>query len=99
MKNKVGQDAFITDGIMDANLGKRVQVVGYIGFLEAESILEYNGMHMRVPITDNYFWIFCPAGLETPLGETSKAYAPDSWLRPIKPDDGVKAKDKALETS
>lgn len=99
MKNKVGQDAFITDAFRDSNLGKRVQVVEYIGFLQKDEMFEYNGIQMKAVIADNYFWVYSPAGLETPFGETNKAYAPDSWLRPIKPDQQVKTKDETLELS
>jgi hypothetical protein len=98
MRNKVGKDAFITNGTLLTNLGKRVQVVSYIGYLNAGESFEYNGMVLYVSTTDHYFWIFSGAGLETAMGETSKAYAPDSWLMPIDDDEeDVKTEVKELE--
>lgn len=83
---KQGQMAWIIKSLMPENIGKQVSIVGYIGYFEAEQSFEYNGMTIRVPVTSHYWWVTCPSGLSTPVGETSKGVGPDIWLQPIDPD-------------
>lgn len=86
MRCKVGDIAILLRSLTGKNDGKIVDVVEYIGYFEAEQSFEHRGINCRVPITDHYWWIYCAAGLETPYGTTSKAYGPDTWLKPIPPD-------------
>lgn len=85
MRNKAGQMATIKVSRLIANEGRVVSVDTYIGYLEADEKFSMGSMLLTVPITDHYWWITCPGGLETDMGETSKAYAPDTWLEPIIP--------------
>lgn len=97
MRNKAGQMATIVVTRLLANQGKVVNVDTYIGYLEADEKFSMGEMLLTVPITDHYWWITCPGGLETDMGETSKAYAPDLWLEPIIPP--ALTKDTSTDTS
>jgi hypothetical protein len=36
-------------------------------------------------VTDHYWWISTEFGLTNMLGDTPKAYIPDTWLEPLRP--------------
>lgn len=86
MRCTQGDIAILLKSVTGQNDGKIVDVVQYIGFFNAEESFEYNGIMCRVPITDHYWWIECAAGLETPIGLTTRAYGPDTWLLPLPKD-------------
>lgn len=86
MRCKVGDLAIILRSVTGKNEGRIVSVVEYVGFYHADESFVHNGIVCRVPITDNYWWIISPSGLETALGPTTKAYGPDTWLKPLPPD-------------
>jgi hypothetical protein len=81
-----GDLAWIIKSLIPSNVRKIVTVKEYIGFFEAEQGFTHNGIYCRVPITDHYWWIECPHGLDTYFGPISAAVGPDTWLEPIKPD-------------
>lgn len=86
MRCKVGDIAILIKSLTGHNIGKVVDVVEYIGYFQAEEVFVHNNISCRVPVTDHYWWIYCKAGLYTPMGECNKAYGPDTWLKPIRPD-------------
>lgn len=84
-----GAIGILINSVTGKNIGKKVKILSYIDYLAAEERFEYNGMSMAVPITDHYWWIYCEEGLDTPLGETTKAYGPQSWIKIIPDDDTI----------
>lgn len=86
MRCSEGDLAVLLRSVTGKNDGKIVDVAQYIGYFNAEESFDYNGIMCRVPITDHYWWITCEAGLETPIGPTTRAYGPDTWLRPFPKD-------------
>jgi hypothetical protein len=83
---KQGDLAYVIKSLVPTNLRKIVTVGGYVGHFQAMEGFEYNGIYCRVPITDHYWWIECPGGLDTFMGPMSRAVGPDTWLEPIRPD-------------
>lgn len=77
--------AWIIKSLIPSNVRKIVTVKGYIGFFEGGQGFDHNGIYCRVPITDHYWWIECPGGIDTFMGPMSIAVGPDTWLEPIKP--------------
>jgi hypothetical protein len=86
MRCKAGDLAIVLRSVSGKNEGRIVSVAQYIGYYHAEESFEYNGIRCQVPITDNYWWITSPNEMETYVGPTTKAYGPDTWLKPIRPD-------------
>lgn len=86
MRCKQGDLAIVLKSVTGTSDGKYVTVCEYIGYFNAEEHFVHNGIHCQVPITDNYWWIECPSGFQTPYGPTKRAYGPDTWLKPIPPD-------------
>lgn len=86
MRCKQGDLAVILKSVSGLNDGKIVTVEQYLGYFQALETFNHNGIECRVPITDHYWWIYCPSGLATYMGETSRAYGPDTWLKPLPPD-------------
>lgn len=86
MRCKVGDLAIIIRSVTGKNDGKIVSVVEYLGYFNANEEFVYNGITCRVPITDNYWWITSPSEMQTYVGPTNKAYGPDTWLKPLRPD-------------
>ena len=97
MRNKQGQLAFIINGMVLSNRNKVVMVDSYIGYIQGGEKFEGANMSLRAPITDHYWWITCKAGLDTIMGETSKAYSPDSWLEPIVPPPDLNDEDTDID--
>lgn len=87
MRCKQGDLAFVTRAINLTNVGKVVTVLQYCGFFQAGEVFVYNDIFCKVPITDHYWWITTSREIDTAIGPTSRAYGPDSWLLPIRPDD------------
>jgi len=94
MKCKQGDVAVIKFSMRPENIGRIVKVAEHIGRYEAGTLFQYRGMPCQASITDNYWWIEAD-DLTIGLGPSPRAYIPDSWLEPIRPDD--KEKDKASE--
>ena len=89
MRCKQGDMAILLKTLSGANVGRIVDVTEYLGFFEQFGAFTYNGQEYRVPITDHYWWVTVSGErpLETGMGPTTKAYGPDSWMRPLRPDD------------
>jgi hypothetical protein len=94
MKCEQGDIAKIIMSIRPTNIGKQVLVDTYIGRFEQGEEFDFRGIVCKAQITDHYWWVSTEYGLTNMLGDTPKAYIPDSWLEPIRPD---KAKNKAKE--
>lgn len=101
MRCKQGDMATVIRSMNPANTMRIVTVVSYIGYYKQGERFEYNGNECEAIITDNYWWIdtsgspFASDG----YGEISRAYIPDTWLKPIPPDvlDETTEKTKDLE--
>jgi len=85
MKCQQGDMAKIIHSLRPENIGKIVLVESFIDRLKAGDTFDFRGVVCRVPITDGYWWIGAEDGLSNMLGNTPKAYIPDSWLEPIRP--------------
>ena len=94
MKCKQGDLAVIKFSIRQENIGRIVKVSEYIGYYEKGTLFQYRGMPYAAAITDNYWWIEAE-DLSIMLGPSPRAYIPDTWLEPIKPDN--KEKDLTAE--
>jgi hypothetical protein len=77
-----------------SNLGKTVLVDKYIGHFKQGEIFDFRGIPCKAMVTDHYWWISTEYGLTNMLGDTPKAYIPDTWLEPLRP---TKLKEKAPE--
>lgn len=80
-----GDMAWVIKSVVASNLRKIVTVNGYIGYFNAGDGFEHSNLFCRVPITDHYWWISNPSGIDTAVGPTTIAVCPDTWLEPIKP--------------
>ena len=89
MKCKQGDLAIIKFSIRPENIGRIVKVSDLIGHYEAGTLFQFRGMPCQAIITDNYWWIEAE-DLSIMLGPSPRAYIPDSWLEPIKPDEKEK---------
>lgn len=85
MKCNQGDLAKIIMSIRPENIGKTVLVEEYIGQLQEGEIFQFRGVVCKAMISDHYWWISKDEGLQNMLGDTPKAYIPDSWLDPIRP--------------
>jgi hypothetical protein len=86
--------AKIIYSIRPSNLGKTVLVDEYIGHFKEGELFDFRGIQCKAMITDHYWWIATEYGLTNMLGDTPKAYIPDTWLEPLRPD---KLKEKTVE--
>ena len=86
MKCEVGDLAKIIFSIRPTNIGKTVLVDSYIGHFKEGEMFDFRGVPCKAMITDHYWWIATEYGLTNMLGDTPKAYIPDTWLEPIRPD-------------
>jgi len=84
MKCEKGDLAKIIMSLRPANIGKTVLVDEYIGHFKQGETFEFRGITCMAQITDHYWWIATEYGLTNMLGDTPKAYIPDSWLEPIR---------------
>ena len=86
MKCEKGDLAKIIMSLRPSNIGKTVLVEKYIGYLQQGEEFDFRGVLCKAQVTDHYWWISTDYGLTNMLGDTPKAYIPDSWLDPIRPD-------------
>ena len=86
MKCEKGDLAKIIFSIRPANLGKIVLVDEYIGHFKSGETFSFRGISCKAMVTDHYWWIATEYGLTNMLGDTPKAYIPDTWLDPIRPE-------------
>jgi len=86
MKCEQGDIAKIIMSLRPSNIGKTVLVEEYIGqFKEGESF-QFRGIECKAIINDHFWWIGSEFGITNMYGDTPKAYIPDSWLEPIRPE-------------
>ena len=86
MKCEQGDLAKIIMSIRPTNIGKQVLVDTYIGRFKEGEEFDFRGIVCKAQITDHYWWVATDYGLTNMLGDTPKAYIPDSWLEPIRPE-------------
>jgi hypothetical protein len=86
MKCETGDLAKIIYSIRPSNLGKTVLVETYIGHFQQGETFDFRGIVCTAQITDHFWWIATEYGLQNQLGDTPKAYIPDTWLEPIRPE-------------
>lgn len=86
MKCEQGDIAKIIMSVRPSNIGKTVLVAEYIGRYKAGDSFQFRGINCTALIDDHYWWIESEFGLKNQLGETPRAYIPDTWLEPIRPD-------------
>ena len=86
MKCEQGDLAKIIMSLRPSNIGKTVLVEKYIGHFKEGEEFEFRGVPCKAQITDHFWWISTEFGLSNMYGDTPKAYIPDSWLEPIRPD-------------
>jgi hypothetical protein len=94
MKCEKGDMAKIIYSVRPSNLGKTVLVDEYIGHFKEGELFDFRGIQCKAMITDHYWWIATEYGLTNMLGDTPKAYIPDTWLEPLRP---YKLKEKTRE--
>lgn len=86
MKCQEGDVAKILMSLRPSNIGKTVLVETYIGHFQAGESFDFRGIPCSAMITDHYWWISTDYGLQNMLGDTPKAYIPDTWLEPLRPE-------------
>jgi hypothetical protein len=99
MKCEQGDLAKIIHSIRPVNLGKIVLVEDYIGHFKEGETFEFRGIECKAMITDHYWWVSTEYGLQNMLGDTPKAYIPDTWLDPIRPDKMVERTKEEVDIS
>ena len=97
MKCEQGDLAKIIHSIRPTNIGKTVLVEKYIGHFKAGEEFEFRGIPCKALITDHFWWIATEHGLTNMLGDTPKAYIPDTWLDPIRPEKQVQKEQKEVD--
>jgi hypothetical protein len=99
MKCEQGDIAKIIMSLRPNNIGKQVLVEEYIGHLKEGENFEFRGIPCKALITDHYWWIATEYGLQNMLGDTPKAYIPDTWLEPIRPEKMVERTKEEVDIS
>lgn len=84
MKCEQGDIAKIIMSIRPENIGKTVLVDEYIGHFVQGEEFQFRGIMCKALISDHHWWISTEYGLKNMMGDTPKAYIPDSWLEPIR---------------
>lgn len=97
MKCEKGDVAKIIMSLRPTNIGKTVLVEEYIGYLQQGEDFEFRGVPCKAQVTDHYWWISTDYGLQNMLGDTPKAYIPDSWLEPIRPEKTVEKEKEKID--
>jgi hypothetical protein len=97
MKCEKGDLAKIIMSLRPSNIGKTVLVEEYIGYLQQGDEFNFRGVSCKAMITDHYWWIATDYGLQNMLGDTPKAYIPDSWLDPIRPEKTVEKEKEKID--
>ena len=98
MKCEKGDLAKIIYSIRPANVGKTVLVEEYIGHFQQGEEFQFRGITCGALVTDHYWWIATEYGLTNMLGDTPKAYIPDTWLEPIRPEKAVEKTSEVVDT-
>lgn len=99
MKCEQGDIAKIIMSLRPSNIGKQVLVEEYIGHLKEGEEFVFRGIPCKALITDHYWWIATEYGLQNMLGDTPKAYIPDTWLEPIRPEKQTQKEKESLDLS
>ena len=99
MKCEKGDLAKIIMSLRPSNIGKTVLVDNYIGYFEQGQDFDFRGVLCRAQVSDHYWWISTEYGLQNMLGDTPKAYIPDSWLEPIRPEKEVQKEKVTIDIS
>lgn len=99
MRCEKGDLAKIIMSLRPQNIGKIVLVDSYIGHLKEGENFEFRGIQCTAQITDHYWWVATEYGLQNMLGDTPKAYVPDSWLDPIRPEKMVEQTKEEIDIS
>jgi hypothetical protein len=86
MKCEKGDVAKIIMSLRPDNIGKTVFVEEYIGHLQQGEEFQFRGVLCKAMISDHYWWIVADYGLQNMLGDAPKAYIPDTWLEPLRPE-------------
>jgi hypothetical protein len=97
MKCEKGDIAKIIMSLRPTNIGKTVLVETYIGHFKQGEEFDFRGIVCRAMITDHYWWIATEYGLQNMLGDTPKAYIPDTWLEPIRPERLSQSEEEKLD--
>ena len=97
MKCEKGDLAKIIYSIRPSNLGKMVLVDEYIGHFKQGEEFNYRGIPCKAQVTDHYWWIATEYGLQNMLGDTPKAYIPDTWLDPVRPEKMVETTSQEVD--
>lgn len=99
MKCEKGDLAKIIMSIRRENIGKTVTVDGYVGHFKQNETFNFRGLECAAIITDHYWWISIHGDdeLQNMWGGSPKAYIPDSWLEPIRPDKKKETEKEDLE--
>ena len=97
MKCEKGDLAKIIMSLRPSNIGKTVLVEEYIGYLQQGDEFNFRGVSCKAMITDHYWWIATDYGLQNMLGDTPKAYIPDSWLDPIRPEKTIEKEKEKID--
>jgi hypothetical protein len=97
MKCEQGDIAKIIMSLRPTNIGKTVLVENYIGHFKEGDEFDFRGITCKAQITDHYWWISTDHGLQNMLGDTPKAYIPDTWLEPLRPTKLHQKEEEALD--
>ena len=97
MKCEQGDIAKIIMSLRPQNIGKTVLVENYIGYFKAGEEFDFRGIACKAQITDHYWWIATEHGLQNMLGDTPKAYIPDTWLDPIRPEKTIEKEEIEID--
>ena len=82
LRNKAGQKSLIVNAMRQENIGLIVIPVRLLGHYKSGDSLEISGERFTVPITDNFWLVESPLGVETLFGQARQAYIADTWLKP-----------------
>jgi hypothetical protein len=97
MKCEKGDIAKIIMSLRPQNIGKTVLVENYIGHFNEGEEFDFRGIICKAQITDHYWWISTDHGLQNMLGDTPKAYIPDTWLDPLRPNKLSQTEEERLD--
>ena len=97
LRNKVGKLSTIIRALRPENIGLIVNPIRLLGFYERGGEINLSGELYTAIISDHYWLVESPEGIETMFGGARQAYIPDTWLKPYLPKEEDKALDKALE--
>jgi hypothetical protein len=99
MKCEQGDLAKIIMSLRPSNIGKTVLVEKYIGHFKAGEEFDFRGVTCKAQITDHFWWISTEFGLSNMYGDTPKAYIPDTWLDPLRPNKLAQKEQEELDIS